>query len=378
MAIHRSRFLLAVALCATTNAAYGIPSPIAHVHNAQTVSWKNDGSPALPWDDATADKWNHNHLTADPFDKFQTWLINKAWDDRTVHSSVAPLGPAQFGHGLIQSSMPVRYGGDSTVPGEAMDVIEAGYNSWVTKATTQFNAKKDPWDRLAINFQRANSGPTEISVVFVDSLTDAYAQFTAANQLQFVKKPQVSAATDAPNKRIRKKGEMTNTTSITFDTPWTYSGSPNRLPDIAIEFSDDSGTTWSDTAPAGFGDLTLIAGDANFTTPAASANPLFVFEMDFKTIALHEIGHSIALGHAGTGIMRANIAQYGSFGSTQDIDNDAALAVAIDYTYSVPEPTTFSMLLLGLACLPNRRRKFAPQLLLKSCLAPDASGRKRN
>jgi hypothetical protein len=314
------------------------------------VSWKAAGSPALPWDDATADMWNHNHLTPDPFDNFQKWLINKAWDNRTIHSSVPRLGPQQFGPGIIQADMPVRIGGDSTVPADAMKDIDAGYKLWTTKATEQFNAKKDPWDRLAINFQVVDSGPTEISTVFVDSLPGAYAEFTTGNQLVFVKNPTVSVSTNAANKRIRKKDDSTNSTSISYDTPWQYSGRPDRLPDIPIQFSDDSGTTWSDTAPAGFGDLTLIAGDANTTTNAAS--PLFAFKMDFNTIALHEIGHSIALGHAGTGIMRANIAQYASFGSAQGttdgIDADSALAAAIDYTYSVaPEPGTIVLLVLG-------------------------------
>ena len=92
MTSHRLRLLLAVSLCLVPCTAYAIPSPVGHVHTAQTVSWKHADSPALPWDNATADKWNHNHLTADPFDKFQTWLINKAWDNRTMHSSVPALG----------------------------------------------------------------------------------------------------------------------------------------------------------------------------------------------------------------------------------------------------------------------------------------------
>jgi hypothetical protein len=347
-----------LALGIVTGPAYGIPSPIDHVHKAQTLSWKNDGSPALPWDNATANKWNHNHLTADPFDNFQKWLINKAWDDRTVHRSESPFGdPQQFGHGLIRSDMQVRYAGDSTVPADAMTVIEAAYNSWLEKATAQFNAKKDARDRLAIDFKRMNTGDTEISVRFEDAIPGAYARFTPGNQLQFVKKPEVTAMTDAAHKRIRKQGGTTNSTSISYETPWTYDGDPDRLADIPIEFSDDSGATWSDTAPPGFGDLTLIAGDASTTTPASAANPLFVFEMDFKTIALHEIGHSIALGHAGTGIMRQNIAQYASFGSTTAIDNDSALAVAIDYTYSVPEPATLALLLVGLAALPSQCRR---------------------
>jgi hypothetical protein len=167
----------------------------------------------------------------------------------------------------------------------------------------------------------------------------------------------VTVATDADNKRIRKAGETTNSTSISYDTPWKCSGKPDRLPDIPIQFSEDSGTTWSDTAPADFGNLMLIAGDANSSIPSNNANPLFAFKMDFMTIALHEIGHSIALGHAGTGIMRQDIAQYASFGSTKEIDEASALAVAIDYTYSVPEPATLVLLSLGFIGLTGLRRR---------------------
>jgi hypothetical protein len=351
MTLCLSRFFGAAALSLVAGAAFAIPSPLAHVHDAKTVSWKDPGSPPLPWDDATADKWNHNHLTPDPFDNFQKWLINKAWDNRTLHSSVPALGPKQFGPGLIQPDMPVRIEGDSTVPADAMKVIDAGYKDWTTRATAQFNAKKDPWDRFAMNFQVVDKGPAEISTVFKDSLPGAYAEFTPGGQLVFVKNPQVTVATDADTKRIRKKGETTNSTSISYNTPWEYSGKPDRLADIPIQFSNDSGTTWSDTAPVGFGDLTLIAGDTNTTQAASNANPLFAFQMDFATIALHEIGHSIALGHAIGGIMEQNIAQDASFGRTLGIDNNSALAVAIDYTYSVPEPGTLTLAALGIVGL---------------------------
>ena len=356
MTLCRSWLLHILALGIFPSLAYGIPSSVDHVHDLQTVSWKHDDAPAVPWDNDTADMWNHNHLTADPFDKFQTWKINKSWDNRAMHSSVPNLGPEQFGHGLIETSMPVRYRGDASVPADAMPVIEAGFGSWISATMTQFNAKKDAWDRLAIHFEHVEEGPSEIGVRFVNALDGAYAQFTTGNELQFVDDPEVVVETDALNKRIRKMGETTNSTSISYQTPWNYTGSPDRLPDIAIEFSDDSGATWGATAPAGFGDLTLIAGDASTTTPSGSANPLFVFEMDFKTIALHEIGHAIALGHAGTGIMRANIAQYASFGSTQQtIESDEALAAAIAYTYSVPEPSTTFLAALCLGLLLLRR-----------------------
>jgi hypothetical protein len=342
-----------VVLLATTRAG-AIPSPVNHEHNASMVHWKEPGSPALPWDNPTANSWNHNHLTADPFSNGASWQINKAWDNRTLHNSVGG-GPAQFGHGLIEAATSVRFGWGGAISDAAKDAVELGYTTWTNLATQQFNLHKDVTDILAMNFARANAGAVELTFNFVPALVDAYAEFNGTNAVDFVAAPTIGVQTNAATKRIRPVGSATNTSFISVSTPWSFDGTPDALADIDLEYSDDSGGTWNTLAPAGFGDLTLSAATANTTTPAADT--LFRFEMDFRTIAWHEIGHTIALGHTGTGIMRTDIADRASYGNTLGIEAAAALAAAITYTYSVPEPATLALAGLGGILLMRRRSK---------------------
>jgi len=337
--------------------AQAIPSPINHTHTAATVSWKEPGSPALPWNDATANAWNHQHLTADPFNNGPKWVINKAWDNRTLHNSLT--GPAQFGHGLIEPSTPVRYTFAAGVPTSAKDTVEAGYNAWIAAATVQFNAKKDATDILAINFQRQNTGAAELTINFnAVQNTDGYGVFDGVSTIKFVAAPTITLTAPAGGTKRISIGNPGNgnagNTSLTEQTPWEYNGVPAVDHNDDLWYSADSGATWSDTAPGGYGNLGW-----NFGSLPAS-DTIDIFEMDFNTIALHELGHSIALGHTGDGsgnIMEDDIANLAHFGRTKGIDGDSALAVAIDYTYSlVPEPASASLCLLMIVAMKRRRR----------------------
>jgi hypothetical protein len=350
--------MLLITLGAGSSSAWALPSPVDHVHRVDTVFWKEPGSPALPWSNATANSWNHNHLTADPFSNGAIWQINKAWDNHTLHSVL--LGQPQFGHGLIETGDEVRFFMDASVPALAQPNIVNDYALWVTRAQIQFfsNATDLSKQFLALGFTNVTSGPTDITIKFTNNLAAGYGVFNSGTKImEFEANPKITVATAGGLKRI-SVGNPGNgdpgSTALDFNTPWSYSGTPGIDANYDLWYSDDGGATWTNTAPGGFGLLNW-----NFGTLAAS-DTLDVYKMDFDTIALHEIGHSIALGHTGPGsgnIMDDNIAQYAHFGSTLGIDEASALAVAIDYTYAIPEPATLSILGLASVSLLMRRRR---------------------
>jgi hypothetical protein len=323
------------------------------------VHWKEPFSPALPWDNATANKFNHNHLTGQHISRFEKWEINKAWDNRTLHSE--NLGDEIWAHGMILPGNAVRYGWADDVPEAARDAVEAGFDDWIAKARSQFEAHDEAWDRLAIDFDRANSGDKEITVDFVETLSGAHADFDSATKvISVVASPMVKLQTASESKWIRMGDGGTGARSIELVTPWSYDGSPASTA-VDFDYSTDGGATWTDAPPGGFGDLTWCAATCGNTI--APADTLNIFEMDFRTVVFHEIGHAIALGHTGHGsgpIMRDDVADRASFGNTMGIDVDSALGVAIAYTYSVPEPGgAVPLLLAGMNLAVSRRRAVA-------------------
>jgi hypothetical protein len=344
--------------------ATALPSPVDHSHNVGQVLWQEPGSPALPWGNPTANTWNHNHLTADPFNNGSRWIINKAWDNRVLHRS--SVNPTNFGHGLIEASTPVRFGWDETsagtvaIPVAAKNAVTADFAAWVTIATNAYDELSRPDTRFAMAFQRTDAALKEITIQFVTNLLvteSAYAQFLPATAtIQFDPTPAVTLQTSKATEEIRIKTQAGGTT-ITAPTAWNYADSP-QLVQIDLEYSDDSGANWADTPQAGFGDITWIAGSSH-PNAIAPADLISVFEFDFNTIAKHEIGHAIALNHTGDNsdpIMQDNIADR-AYGSTQDIDPDSALAVAITYTHTIPEPASLTILSLAFLTLTRRRHK---------------------
>ena len=335
--------LIVMVLVVSAQQTWAIPSPLDHVHTNPTVHWKEGGSPALPWTNATANTNDHNHLTADSISNGGKWIINKAWDNRTVRFG------DDFAHGMILSGNEVRYGWGAGIPDKGKDAVEGAYDDWIAKATTQFNAEKDPWDKLAIDFDRVNAGAKEITVSFNAGLADYGLTTTAVGGtiIEFLTQPTFQLKTVGGLKQTRLGNAGVSGTQITVPVDWSFDGTPAAaLTDF--DYSVDGGANWTDAPPVGFGNLDW--GGASFGHVLAPADEINVFEMDFFTIARHEIGHSIALGHTGadlTAILRTDIADFALFGNTMAIDNDSALAVAIDYTYAVPEPATLVVILFG-------------------------------
>lgn len=351
-------FSAAVALAISApERAMALPSPLDHVHTAATVHWKAGGSPALPWTNAVANMWNHNHLTADDISNSPKWVINKTWDNRTLVNSLA--GARAWSHGMILAGNAVRYGWGAGVPNDARNAVEAGFGAWVTAATAQFNAKKDDTDVLALRFERVNMGDKEVTISFVESITDAVAEFNSTTRvLEFLSAPFIQLQTSGGMNRIRLGDAGVTGTTIKVPTPWSFDGTPDGTM-TDFDYSVDGGATWTDAPPMGFGDISFCAATCGLTQ--APTDKIEIFEFDFRTVANHELGHVIALGHTGEGsapIMRDDIADRAAFGRTgAAIDADSALAVAIAYTYSVPEPGTLALAgCVGLGMLSLRRR----------------------
>lgn len=349
---------VAVCLAWFATAACAIPSTIDHAHSVGTVHWQQPGSPPLGWDDATSNQWNHNHLTSDPFVNGPHWVINKAWDGRTLRNSLDGAPPGGFGHGLIPDDQAVRFGwGASFADAAARDAVQRAYTQWDDAARTAFSLLAQPDDRLAMKFERVGSGPREVTFNFVSGLGAYGVTYGAGPQfIDFEADPTITIDTLRDDITISLDGGLTFARSWDVRTPWSFDGAPDLwLDDFDIDYRDATGT-YETGAEVGLASLGWNFGLLD------ALDDIDIYEMDFLTIALHEIGHGIGLGHTGSGtrgILRDDIAMNAHFGRVQRIDAGSALAVAIDYTYSTPAPPTAwlaGVALVALATLARPRR----------------------
>ena len=344
----RGTALAVVLLSFSTSAAWAIPSPVDHVHDGNTVDWQRPGSPALPWTNAQANANNHQHLTNDSFDVADRHAIYGAWDDRSFHFvndlDVANALNTPFGHGLIRPDQQVRYYVDNTVPVAAKSLINRIYADWITTARRQFLDQREAWDAFAMGFESGSAAQHDIHVSFVNNL-GAYGSFHPGNlTIQFETNPSVFIDTGDNNFHIRQGDAGPSGRWLSIDTAWSYDGTPDST-SVDFDYSNDGGSTWHEAPPVGFPQLNW-----EFFGSIAPADKIDIFEMDFATIARHEIGHSIGLDHVqnsaggnrnGTAtagpngsLMRWDIGESAHFGNTHQIDGNSQLAAAIDYTYS--------------------------------------------
>ncbi len=365
--------LLAIMISMGATVSWAIPSPIDHLHDTDTVDWKQPGAAGLPWMKPVADTINHQHLTSDSFDEDGRFTLFGGWDDRIFdftnrNPDAANYYADPFSHGLIRPDHQVRFFSQASMPDRATVIIADIFEDWEQAAIEKFQANQESWDAIGIGFEKGSATGNEITVSFTPAL-NAFGLTTSAatrTTIQFLSKPDIFLETNSPDFEIRITDPVTNTelgfgTSVSVPVQWSFDGvyadgsTASKVWDIDYrEWTGSAFGAWQETAPAGLPNIRWAAAPPSESI--AAPDTINLPGMDFRTIAAHEIGHSLGLDHpadntganrtgAGMGpadnLMRWDIGNYAVFNRSQGIDDDSALAAAIDYTFSL-NPENFS------------------------------------
>lgn len=316
------------------------------------------------------------------------WESTGAWDDRFYRDF--DLGNTEYGHGYIDPDFRARYGFAGDVPAGAQGLIDMGLVDWDTAAKAQGQNSRTAPDgtpiKTSVVMQNVGVNPAvsdwtvdfiegfeESNSAFAEWCFDGCAGLVNPLTLVFEATPTNSLFFDGSNNNndnwmLRVDGGAWGT-SYTETVGWSLDKTPALLGSRDIDYKAPDNTIWEGTE-AGFGAFNLDVTTNTFWDIGSPDNFLF-YEMDFYTIALHELGHVIGLLHdpssaagAADSIMRTQIAFDVAFGPPllQTIDIDSAKGAAALYSISTPEPGTALLLSTGLIILiliglARRRRR---------------------
>jgi len=297
-------FIAVVAVALFGGRADAVPSLTPHPHNTTVTTWNPPGSMTGPL---------HQHRDTDPLvGPNGKYIAYSAWDDRQYRNG------GDFGHGYMARA--ARYLFEADFPNSGRTDFDNAVNEWETDVNgTEVNS--NGWAiNISMDFDRVNSGAHEIDVIWDDIVTAVAFWSPSATDFTFDSAPATKPLSAPAGYLIRIHGSGDPwAASVPVPLGWHYGGAG----------SVGSTTTWFDEKKISDGTITENA--------FSSTNN----NLDFYTIALHELGHGWGLDHFAGGIMREDISGFVMR------DPDAGSIDGLKDNYAMPIPEPVSMVFFG-------------------------------
>ena len=294
-----------------------------HPHGVDDVTWP-DGPLADP-SHTLHQHWNNKELGRNFFE--DSFFTLAAWDNRgektTYHIdpglNPGGFGERNFGHGFIADRVLFRFDPDFPAPENLFeDRVTQAFGDWMTAVEDGFLKKlgKDP------------DGPEAV-------LGFNFEQQTLAA-------PGPPAGEEFINIKFQPKN------------------GPNPFPDLDPTRDPETGGIVNIAGFWNFRTRELVFNTRDFTWYTGAAAP-GANDQDFLTVARHEIGHVIGLGHPQDRHMRPDHSIMWAFipdkGVRIAIDPGSVEGALVLYTQSVPSPSALILVLTGLMLVSRRFRR---------------------
>jgi hypothetical protein len=403
---------LAASVFALVNSAVAIPP---HPHDQGKVAYPNPlPNPFTPHTGGANDA-NHSHVggiavkevNPSPVTNIaknhmvdtaatQTWRSYASWDNRTYRATDL-AGTTVYGHGYIEpnDNARPRYQFNATVPGgqALIDIkasITAVWQAWEAAAKAEGQNSRTTPDNTPlltnVSFREigaGDAGAKEIDIDFVGTTPGNW--IAATRKLEFATainaRVRVSDANGVANNdwhvssdnlALNNAGKAWGAQTQTIALPWNFTaanpttaGVPNGgdLDYMCVNAAGCGGGINNgdqfEGNEAAFTALNLhVRDNLGGAYPLASSTP--ILQADFRSVAIHEWGHLIGLDHVD--VTTATMFTFSPFTLgvlTRSVDVGSAKGAAVLYSIPVPEPTTWTVVLIAATCVGGLRRRAA-------------------